>query len=161
MISVMDHCLKVRNLSDCMGLVTALQSTSLERLSKTWKLLPEDSVATLKKLKDIFDPRSNYKNLRKLFEERSNEPMVPFIGLIMGDLIHADEVTSMIDGRHNWYKYELLARLLAVIPKYQKLKYSSSTVFADREFVSMFERTEFLDSEQVRTRSRELEPPEN
>jgi hypothetical protein len=77
-----------------------------------------------------------------------------------GDLIHADEVTSLIDGRHNWYKYELLARLLSVIPKYQKLKYSASAVCADREFVSLFEKTEFLDSEQVRTRSRELEPPE-
>lgn len=157
----MDHCLKLRNFSDGMGLVTALQSVSLERLAKTWKLVPEESLATLAKMKELFDPRSNYKNLRKRFEDKSNDPMVPFIGLIMGDLIHADEVTSKIDGRHNWYKYELLARILSVIPKYQKLKYSSSSVFADREFVSMFEKTEFMDSEQVRTRSRELEPPEN
>lgn len=156
----MEHCLKLRNLSDCMGLVTALQSTSLERLAKTWKLVPEESMTALQKMKELFDPRSNYKNLRKLVDEKSSEPMVPFVGLIMGDLIHADEVTSMIEGRHNWYKYELLARLLAVIPKYQKLKFSSLSAAADREFVHLFEKTEFLESEQVRHRSREVEPPE-
>jgi hypothetical protein len=77
---------------------------------------------------------------------------------LCSDLIHADEVTKKIEGRHNWYKYELLARLLSVIPKYQRLKYTGFE--EDRAFHSMFEKSEFLDAEQVRSRSRELEPPE-
>jgi hypothetical protein len=101
-------------------------------------LVPEETTSILKNIKDIFDPRSNYKHLRKLFEDKSSDPTVPFIGLIMGDLIHADEVTSMVEGRHNWYKYELLARLLAVIPKYQRLKFGS--VIPDRDFASKLEQ---------------------
>ncbi len=157
-IAVMDACLRLRNFSDVMGLVTALQSTSLERLARSWKFVSEDSMATLKRLKDAMDPRGNYKNLRKLMDEKSNDPTIVFVGLTMGDLIHADEVTKKFDERHNWYKYELLARLLSAVPKYQKLKYS--TLEEDRVFASMFDKCEFLDADVVRNRSRELEPPE-
>lgn len=114
-------------------------------------------MATLQRIKSVVDPRKNYLNLRKLTEERQNEPTIVFVGLIMGDLIHADEVTKMIDNRHNWYRYELLGRLLSVVPRYQKLQYAFAE---EKAFTSMFDKCDTLDQEQVRLRSRELEPPE-
>merc|ERR1711991_758473 len=94
-----------------------------------------DTVELFAKIKKIMDPRQNYKNLRHLMEEKGNEPTVCFIGLTMGDIIHCDEVSKKIDHRHNWYKYELLGRMLSVVPKYQKIEYSFTEVKA---FGSMF-----------------------
>jgi ankyrin repeat protein/Ca2+-binding EF-hand superfamily protein len=157
LIQVLDHCVKYRDFSDAMGLSTALQSTSLERLKKSWKYVPEETVEVLTEIKKTMDPRQNYKNLRAKMEERANEPTVCFIGLSMGDIIHCDEVSKKIEHRHNWYKYELLGRMLSVVPKYQKIEYSFTEVKA---FASMFNSQDFLDAEQVRARSKELEPPE-
>jgi ankyrin repeat protein len=83
-IAVMDACLRMRNFSDVMGLSTALQSTSLERLAKSWRFVTEESNTLLKQVKDAMDPRGNYKNLRKLMEEKSGEPTILFVGLTMG-----------------------------------------------------------------------------
>ena len=158
MINVMDQCINIRDFSDALGLATALQATSLERLAKSWRYVPEETVALLDKAKTLTDPRGNYKNLRQVIGLQPNEPRIPLISLIMGDLIHADEVTGKIEGRHNWYKYELLGRVLSVIPKYQRIQYPFAE---EREFSTLFNSQDFLDAEQVRAVSKQLEPPEN
>ncbi len=86
-IAVMDACLRMRNFSDVMGLSTALQSTSLERLAKSWRFVTEESTEALKRVKEAMDPRGNYKNLRKLMEEKNGEPTILFVGLTMGCVV--------------------------------------------------------------------------
>lgn len=157
-IQLVDACLALRNFSDAFALGAALQATTLERLAKTWKLVSEDLTAQWAKLKAVLDPRGNYSVFRKKLEEDQNAPTIPFIAILMGDVLHADEVTKTVDGRHNWHKYELLGRLLNVIPKYARLTYP---FVEDKAFATFFHGMELLDGDQARVRSKEVEPPAN
>jgi hypothetical protein len=81
-------------------------------LHKSWKFVSADTLAVLETQKAQFDPRGNYAKLRKLMDSTvsPSEPCLPFLGIIMGDLIHVDEIPSKIDGRLNWHKVEMLAK---------------------------------------------------
>ncbi len=157
-VRALEELITLRNYSDSMSLVTALQATSVERLSKSWKHVSDDTVELHKKHKTFFDPRGNYSQLRKVIEATpQHEPIIPFLGIIMGDLIHVDEIpTKVNDALLNVHKLEMLAKQLALVPRYQKLHYALEVSPA---FLDVFESTELLDESQVRERSRELEPP--
>lgn len=155
LIQTLDWCLKNKDYSDGMALSLALQATSLERLKRSWKLVPDEDKATLENVKKLFDPRRNYNVFRKKIEENPHDPQILFIGILMGDIIHADEVPKQIESRHNWHKYDLLGRILSVIPKYQRMKINFEI---DQRFVNYFEKIQLLDEQQIRAKSRELEP---
>lgn len=143
-----------------MALVTALQATSIERLQKSWRYVHADTVAKLAAHKDLFSPRGNYSNLRKLMDQAPlSEPAVPFLGIIMGDLIHVDEIPVHVEDtqRINFHKLEMLAKQLALVPRYQRLAYANLEVLAS--FRDIFFGMEPMDEKQVRARSRDVEPP--
>ncbi|GAB0086317.1 ras-specific guanine nucleotide-releasing factor RalGPS1 [Sergentomyia squamirostris] len=88
-IRVAKKLLELNNLHSLFSIVSAMQSASIYRLTKTWSCLSRKERQTFDRLADIFNDRNNWSNLRE-YLERLRVPCIPYIGLFLTDLIYID-----------------------------------------------------------------------
>ncbi|KAI8053389.1 ras guanine nucleotide exchange factor domain-containing protein [Syncephalis plumigaleata] len=92
-IKLADACFKLGNLDAVLAIITALDSSVLERLSRTWKLISKRNIAILTHLRDVFDHRRNCATYRQTLREIAL-PCIPFLGLYLRDLTFIDDASS-------------------------------------------------------------------
>ncbi|KAL8213583.1 UNVERIFIED_CONTAM: hypothetical protein K2H54_066918, partial [Gekko kuhli] len=135
-IRVAEECLSLRNFSSLYAVVSALQSTSLHRLKRTWEETSRDCIHCYEELSAICSEKDNYRQSRQLlFQEGSPgaEPtqrrhqrktleqrptgVVPYLGTFLKDLVMLDAATRnrLANGYINFEKhrkeFEILTQL--------------------------------------------------
>ncbi|XP_054833494.1 ral guanine nucleotide dissociation stimulator-like 2 isoform X2 [Eublepharis macularius] len=135
-IRVAEECLSLRNFSALYAVVSALQSTPLHRLKRTWEETSRDCVHCYEELSAICSEEDNYRQSRRLlFQEGcpSAEPaqrrhqqkapeqrpmgVVPYLGTFLKDLVMLDAATRkrLENGYINFEKhrkeFEILTQL--------------------------------------------------
>jgi len=101
------------NLSGAMQIVSALDTASVKRLHKTWKGLPRKDALLFDSLKDSFNSASNFANYRRLSHETSTGAVLPYIGVVLQDLLMIEELpTTLTNGMINFRKMRRFASLL-------------------------------------------------
>ena len=158
-IEVGMECLKLQNFDSMLAITSSLQSPPVDRLKKTWALLSEQHTQDADALKRYSDPRKNSANLRELIANSApNKPALPFIGLVLADLIHSDEIPSKHEDDPTlirWQRYKMIGRVLDAVPRYKRNSFASFKV--DPEFVLNFNNMELFDKDEARLASRGLE----
>ncbi|OLY83345.1 Ras guanine nucleotide exchange factor I [Smittium mucronatum] len=79
------ECLHIKNYDAVMAIQSALNSSAILRLKKTWEILPRKSESIIKKLQIATDPSRNYAQYRAVLK-KSSPPLLPFLGLYLTDL---------------------------------------------------------------------------
>ncbi|XP_072924149.1 ras-specific guanine nucleotide-releasing factor RalGPS2-like [Hemitrygon akajei] len=82
--------LNLNNLHGLMAVISALQSSPIFRLSKTWMLLSRKDKATFEKLETLLSKEDNYKELRAYISCLRNKPCIPYLGTYLSDLTYID-----------------------------------------------------------------------
>ncbi|KAJ3105728.1 hypothetical protein HDU96_008455 [Phlyctochytrium bullatum] len=119
-IKVGDRALSLRNYDLAMGVVSALNSSSISRLSKTWALLTNKTNDTLANLHFITDNSRNYANYRTELRNL-NPPCIPFLGLYLTDLTFTADGNPDIRNERliNFDKFVKTHRIITEIQRFQ------------------------------------------
>ncbi|XP_072420523.1 ras-specific guanine nucleotide-releasing factor RalGPS1-like [Chiloscyllium punctatum] len=96
-VQVVGHFIKIakklqghHNLHGLMAVVSALQSTPVFRLRKTWALLSRKDKATFEKLQTLTSNGDNYEELRNYICSLKATPCIPYLGIYLSDLTYID-----------------------------------------------------------------------
>lgn len=114
----------MQNFNACMAVVSGLNNSSVQRLRKTWKGLPERQTSRWDELSLLMDTKNNYRAYRAALSAASR-PLVPFLGVILRD------ITFIIDGNPclrpggyiNLSKLLLLGEVLAEMRQHQQHRF--------------------------------------
>ncbi|MCJ1283623.1 hypothetical protein MMC26_002954 [Xylographa opegraphella] len=88
-VKIASRCLDLNNYDSLMAIVCSLNSTAIQRLTRTWPLVSAKTVATLEKLRAIVDISKNYTVLRQRLQNQV-APCLPFVGIYLTDLAFVD-----------------------------------------------------------------------
>ncbi|KAM4876404.1 ral guanine nucleotide dissociation stimulator-like [Thomomys bottae] len=106
------ECRVLRNFSSLFAITSALQSSSIHRLERTWEQVSRDSFRRFQKLSEIISPENNHSRFRELlFKEDSKfaskekkakrgqrqskevvmvKDTIPYLGIFLKDLVMID-----------------------------------------------------------------------
>ena len=85
-LQVAEHCNGLNNFSSMTAIVSALYSSPIYRLKKTWELIPVADRDVLKKLHSLMDSKKNFIKYRGLLRSVKDVACVPFFGVYLSDL---------------------------------------------------------------------------
>jgi hypothetical protein len=113
--------LELHNFNLVIEILFALNSHPVNRLKKTWKLIPVKDLQLFSKLNQFYDSKGNFKKLRDAMEKNVDCVGIPYLGMYLIDSMfieerHRDEKSDMI----NWTKRKLQSKLISEIQSYQK-----------------------------------------
>ncbi|KAL3990670.1 RasGEF domain family protein [Acanthocheilonema viteae] len=127
-IRIAKHLYDLNNLNSTFSIVSALQSLSIYRLTKTWKLIDRSEHGILIKLRLLFDSERNWERLREHLNS-AKLPCIPYLGLYLTDLNFIDAAHGTI--KKNCTESENIDRkkdeILARILYFQKSLYDNLT----------------------------------
>ncbi|KAL9050006.1 MAG: hypothetical protein Q9162_006888 [Coniocarpon cinnabarinum] len=118
---------ELHNYDALMAVVSSLNSSVIERLKKTWALVPHDVIAKFDHIKTIVDCERNYYLLRNQLQ-RQVPPSLPFLGVYLTDITFMDCGTSStrpledsVEGQTviNFDKYVRITRLISDLQRFQ------------------------------------------
>jgi RasGEF domain/RasGEF N-terminal motif len=127
-IKVCSKCMSLNNYSTMYNIFCALESTSIQRLNKTWPLLSAKYKETMDSLRHLTDVARNHAVYRSELRQRV-PPCLPFMGLYLTDLTFVDEgnldtrpIPDAPDGSTpliNFDKHIKTARIISDIQRFQ------------------------------------------
>ncbi|XP_042550968.1 ral guanine nucleotide dissociation stimulator-like [Dipodomys spectabilis] len=173
-IEVALECHLRKNISTLFAIVCALQSSQLQGLKKTWRLVCRERVAVYQELRRIHcqeqvykGRESRYKSFWKKLKRGCKKPQqldypegtVPYLGTVLTHLasLHKDQDSK--DG--SWLNVKRRREEFKVMALMKELKGSCQElqVVPDMNFVSWFNNMNRLNELESSKLSRELEPP--
>lgn len=114
-----------------MQILSALESSPVSRLKKTWQEVGNKYATILRELKEVFSFEKNSKNYRRILDDLDEEPCIPFLAITLQDLTFVDENESFIskeDGTVliNFEKCLLQSKIISKMISLQKKNLSIS-----------------------------------
>ncbi len=124
-IKVAAECLKLNNYSALFAITGALTNTTIERLTKTWEMVPPKWKALVPQFVEILTPHNNFKGLRERLQVHV-PPCLPFLGLYQGQLAFAydgNPARRKLPGGDveviNFDKHTIIAQIIGEVQKFQ------------------------------------------
>jgi hypothetical protein len=88
-IKVAHKCLELKNYSSLMAITCSLNSSTIERLKRTWGMVSSKHKNMLKDLQTIVEPYKNFTILRRRLQHHG-PPCLPYLGMYLTDLTFVD-----------------------------------------------------------------------
>lgn len=85
-ITVAQYCRELHNFSSMTAIVSALCSSPIFRLKKTWPLVSKECNGFLNEMNTLMDSTKNFINYRELLRSLRDVACVPFFGVFLSDL---------------------------------------------------------------------------
>lgn len=87
-IILAEKLLYLKNFSSMTAIISALSSTSIARLKKTWDHVPSSFILKFNKMDSLMSISKNYSEYRNIlkFMETDGDPYLPFLGVFLSDL---------------------------------------------------------------------------
>jgi len=112
-IQIAEHCIELHNYSTGMELVSGLRCSSVSRLTRTWKGLGKKELQAWEAMSEIFDTQGNYSTYRRLIHLAHSEPALPYLGVVLQDLLMVEELPTFLQNNMvNFKKMRRFALLL-------------------------------------------------
>jgi son of sevenless len=156
----------MNNFSGLMSIISALNSTPVHRLKRTWEMVPSKSMLTFDDLNKVMHSTMNFSVYREKIHTVSL-PCLPFLGVYLSDLTFIEDGNpNMLRNNENMINFSKRMKTAEVIrdlQQYQMVPYSYQRVpelqsWVDNELFNSSEISDLYDlSTQVEPREREDE----
>ncbi|KAJ1514989.1 hypothetical protein HMI55_004141 [Coelomomyces lativittatus] len=118
-IKVAEKCLTIQNYNSLRAVLSAIDSSTIARLNKTWDLLSEKTHSILPPLRQTIDPSRNSAVYREKLK-CNLPPCIPFLGLCLTDLTFIQEGTkNQRDQLINFDKYMKISQCITELLRFQ------------------------------------------
>lgn len=102
----MEAFLKLNNFLGAINILCCLNLACIQRLKRVWKEVPKKIIDLYKEYDELLSPLANFhvyrKRLNKLLATSSPKtPIIPYLGLILRDLIHIEDGNPELDSEGN------------------------------------------------------------
>jgi len=112
-IQIAEHCLEMHNYVTGMQIVSALQNSSVSRLTRTWRGLSRKELAAWQLMQALFNNENNFRTYRSQLGLSHNEPCLPYMGVLLQDLLMVEELPTFLQNKMvNFRKMRRFAGLL-------------------------------------------------
>lgn len=85
-VQVAEKCRQYNNFSSMTAIISALYSSPIHRLKKTWKLVSNDTLNHLHNMNKLMNSSRNFNEYRDVLKFIGSEACVPFFGVYLSDL---------------------------------------------------------------------------
>ncbi|CDH58755.1 ras guanine-nucleotide exchange protein [Lichtheimia corymbifera JMRC:FSU:9682] len=163
-IKVGDQCLQLRNYNTLMAIRSALDSTSIGRLKRTWECVSAKCKAMYEPIYRATDSQRNFAEYRRRLRD-AVAPCLPFLGVYLTDMTFIDDGNAnhrMSPNGHqliNFDKYIKTTRILNEIDQFQ-IPYKLAEVEEIQRYLLHCLETVEKNDQVFYTRSLQLEPRE-
>ena len=109
-IKIAEQCKNLNNYNDTLVIKTCFSNYLLKRINLTWKKVPNSTIKRLNKLRNFCSNNQCYINIRKEIYNRKGKFYVPYLGILLKEIVNLDENCSYIleNGNINCYKIQKL-----------------------------------------------------
>lgn len=85
-VNVAEKCHQYNNYSSMTAIISALYSSAIHRLKKTWSLVSRDTLSKLQNMNKLMNSSRNFNEYRDMLKFVTSEPCLPFFGVYLSDL---------------------------------------------------------------------------
>lgn len=85
-VNVAEKCHQYNNYSSMTAIISALYSSPIHRLKKTWSLVSKDTLLKLENMNKLMNSSRNFNEYRDMLKFVTSEPCLPFFGVYLSDL---------------------------------------------------------------------------
>jgi len=142
-ILVAESLRELRNFNSLLEVTAGLNNASVQRLRKTWRLVPNKQVETFKSLEDLMDCRGNFARYRQTLAS-CDTPVFPYFGIFLRDCTFIDIGNeSYVQGDYvNFEKMKLKGDVIRSFQRFQRSSYHFSAIHSLQNYlmnISAFE----------------------
>ncbi|KAL6450599.1 CDC25 Cell division control protein 25 [Candida maltosa Xu316] len=151
-IQVADKCRQYNNFSSMTAIISALYSSPIHRLKKTWEYMNSDSLSHLKNMNKLMNSSRNFNEYRDVLKFIGSEPCVPFFGVYLSDLTfvyHGNPDYLYNRTRQvNFAKRAKTSEIVSGIDRFKTTGYNFQEVIEIQKFLdSWFEKCPTIDEQ--------------
>lgn len=162
-IQVAELCRKNNNFSSMYAIYSALYSSVIHRLKRTWEFIPDKYIAQLDNIGRLMNTSRNFSEYRDLLR-MVQTPAVPFFGVYLSDLLFVEQGNpDYLDPEHqfiNFAKRKKTADIILSIRAFQATSYNFEEVSEIQAFLTKG-LSDAPSIEDQYARSQELENKQN
>ncbi|EGX53809.1 hypothetical protein AOL_s00004g468 [Orbilia oligospora ATCC 24927] len=136
-ISVAEKCRYLNNFSTLTAIISALSTSPIHRLKRTWEQVPTRTIGILESMRTLMGTTRNFGDYREMLH-LVNPPCVPFLGVYLTDLTFIEDgnpdlikSTDLI----NFAKRAKTAEVIREIQQYQSVPYALEAVKPLQEYI--------------------------
>ena len=157
-IEISDKLWNLNNFNGLFSVFSALNSSSIFRLKKTWEGISEESKKIFKNLHSQTSTLNNFSNIR-LRILNVKPPCIPYIGIYLTDLTFIqDGHQKYQNGKINFVKCLQFAKVIRDIQTYQNTKYYFNEVSILIDWLNNIDDSNLKNDEELYQKSLIIEP---
>ena len=153
-LRIASKCMEYKNYNDLVMLNILFCNYLFKKMKLTWLKLSKKSLTYMNKLNNFCSGNQCYKNIRKEINKCKEKPYVPFLGILLKEVMGVEEMKYTINNNINILKIDKLDKTIKHFFEFKNRKY----FFEKPKQLDILSNVEPKTGEEIETIINQLEP---